>query len=118
MAETMKDKVIFPLLFAVSVALFSWNNAFAQQTEENLSQSSSGNKARTALTKGGMEQLDSLEYVYKYQSNLNNLLYKTIHRNKDGVIILGLSKTDAKSLGISEELYDLVQECIERRNKE
>lgn len=111
----MKQFIKTMSLIVVGLSLVS---CAVMETEENLSQSSSGNKARTALTKGGMEQLDSLGYVYKYQSNLNNLLYKTIHRNKDGIIVLGLSKADAKSLGISEELYDLVQECIERRNKE
>lgn len=88
------------------------------EPEENLAEPTVGNKARTALTKGGMEQLDSLGYVYKYQSNLNNLLYKTIHRNKDGVIVLGLSKADAKSLGISEDLYESVNKAAEEKNKQ
>ena len=103
----------------VSIVLgLSFVSCAVMETEENLFQPSSGNKVRTTLTKGGIEQTDSLEYVYKYQSNPNNLLYKTIHRNKDGVIVLGLSKADAKSLGISEELYDSVQECVKKRNKE
>lgn len=86
------------------------------ETEEALSSPDNSRQMHSARTKGGMEQIDSLEYVYRYQSNPNNLLFSTIRRNKDGKLEVGLSKSDAKSLGISDSAYSLVLEAVKNKN--
>jgi hypothetical protein len=107
-------KTLLKLLLLLSFG-FSFFSCAIMESEENLSKPR--NTRKSAATKGGMEQVDSLAYVYSYQSNLMNFLHKTIHRNKDGVVEMGLSKADAKSVGISEELYDSANKAIEERNK-
>ena len=105
----MKQIVKIISLMVVGLSLVS---CAVMETEETLSNPDNGRQMHSARTKGGLEQIDSLEYVYRYQSNPNNLLFSTIRRNKEGELEVGLSKSDAKSLGISDSVYSLVLEAI------
>ncbi len=105
----MKKLIKIISLIVVSSPLVS---CAVMETEESLSRPDNSRQVRSVRTKGGLEQIDSLEYVYRYQSNPNNLLFSTIRRNKDGKLEVGLSKSDAKSLGISDLAYSLVLEAI------
>lgn len=68
-------------------------------------------------TSGTVVQMDSLKMVSIAQSDLNTMMMNQICQ-KDSIFILAISRTDAISLGVSDELYDHYVGYVARLNEQ
>lgn len=72
---------------------------------------------RSAITKGGAAQEDSLQMVIEYQKNKTALLLNHIQEINDRYV-LDLSQSDAIILGIPDSLYNWARYCVSCLNGE
>ena len=60
---------------------------------------------------------DSLKILSIAQSDVNTMMMNQVCQ-KDGIFILAISRTDALSLGVSDELYDYYVDYVARLNEQ